>query len=125
MSARYCWDRKASAHAEIVNHLADAADDPVLALLLGNISGQLYDLMVTVGPASGAIIASSRYRLLALMRAGTATGRRARWSSISGACSGCAACPAARKVTWPYKAASRGGGPVWSVRFEDAVDGGG
>jgi hypothetical protein len=25
MSTRYCWDRKATAHAEIVNHLADAA----------------------------------------------------------------------------------------------------
>jgi hypothetical protein len=43
-------------------------------LLLRNISGQLYDLMVTVGPASGAIIASSRYRLLALMRAGDGDG---------------------------------------------------
>ena len=74
MPARYCWDRKATAHAEILNHLADASGDPVLALLLGNISGQLYDLMVTVGPASGGIIASSRHRLLALMRAGDGDG---------------------------------------------------
>jgi DNA-binding GntR family transcriptional regulator len=70
MPAGYCWDRKATAHAEIVNHLADAAGDPDLALLLQNTPGQLYDLMVTVGPASGGIIAGSRQRLLALMRAG-------------------------------------------------------
>jgi hypothetical protein len=70
MPAGYCWDRKATAHAEIVNHLADAAGDPDLALLLQNTPGQLYDLMVTVGPASGGIIAGSRHRLLALMRAG-------------------------------------------------------
>jgi hypothetical protein len=75
MPARYCWDRKATAHAEIVNHLADAAGDPVLALLLRNISRQLYDLMVMVGPASGGIIASSRHRLLALMRVGDGAAR--------------------------------------------------
>jgi DNA-binding FadR family transcriptional regulator len=74
MSTRYCWDRKAAAHAQIVNHLADAAGDPVLALLLRGISGQLYDLMVTAGPASGAIVTGSRYRLLALMRAGDGDG---------------------------------------------------
>jgi DNA-binding GntR family transcriptional regulator len=74
MSAGFCWDRRATAHAEIVNQLADAAGDPVLAVLLRDIPGQLYDLMVTVGPASGGIIASSRRRLLALMRAGDADG---------------------------------------------------
>jgi hypothetical protein len=53
---------------------ADAVGDPVLASLLRSISGQLYDLMITVGPASGGIIASSRHRLLALMRAGDGDG---------------------------------------------------
>jgi DNA-binding GntR family transcriptional regulator len=35
LPARSQWDRKAAAHAEILPLLADAADDPVLAPLLG------------------------------------------------------------------------------------------
>jgi GntR family transcriptional regulator, transcriptional repressor for pyruvate dehydrogenase complex len=70
----FAWDRKATAHAEIVNLLADAAADPVLALLVRNVPGHLYDLMVTVGPAADDIIASSRRRLLALIRARDADG---------------------------------------------------
>ena len=66
------WDRKATAHAEIVNQLADAAADPILALLVRNVPGELYDLMVTVGPAASGIVASSRRRLLALIKAGDA-----------------------------------------------------
>jgi len=68
------WDRKAAAHAEIANLLADAAGDPVLALLLRDVPGQLHDLMVAVGPAASGIIAGSRRRLLAQFRAGNADG---------------------------------------------------
>jgi DNA-binding GntR family transcriptional regulator len=74
LPATFAWDRKATAHAEIVNLLADAAADPVLALLVRNVPGHLYDLMVTVGPAADDIIASSRRRLLALIRARDADG---------------------------------------------------
>src|ERR1700761_2943605 len=68
------WDRKATAHAEIVNLLADASGDPVLALLLRDVPGQLHDLMMAVGPAASGITAGSRHRLLALLQAGDADG---------------------------------------------------
>ncbi len=74
LPATYAWDRKATAYAEIVNLLADAAADPVLALLVRNLPGHLYELIVTVGPAADGIIASSRRRLLALIRARDADG---------------------------------------------------
>jgi DNA-binding FadR family transcriptional regulator len=48
------------------------AADPILALLVRNVPGDLYDLMVTVGPAASGIIASSRRRLLTLIKAGDA-----------------------------------------------------
>jgi DNA-binding FadR family transcriptional regulator len=70
----FAWDRKAMAHAEMVNVLADSAADPVLVLLVRNVPGQLYDLMVTAGPTADGIIASSRRRLLALIRARDADG---------------------------------------------------
>ena len=70
----FSWDRKATAYAEIVNLLADAAADPVLALLVRNVPGRLYDLMVTVGPAGDDLIAGSRRRLRALIRACDAYG---------------------------------------------------
>ena len=69
LSGTFSWDRKATAYAEIVNLLADAAADPVLALLVRNVPGRLYDLMVTVGPAGDDLIAGSRRRLRALIRA--------------------------------------------------------
>lgn len=68
------WDRKVAAHAKMVNLLADAAGDPVLTLLVRDVSGQLCDLMIAVGPAASSITASSRRRLLALIRAGDADG---------------------------------------------------
>jgi hypothetical protein len=74
LPSTFAWDRKATAHAEIVNLLADAAADPVLALLARNLPGHLYELIVTVGPAADDIIASSRRRLLALIRARDADG---------------------------------------------------
>jgi hypothetical protein len=74
LPAKSAWDRKVTAHAEIVNLLADTAADPILALLARNIPGELYDLMITVGPGTSGIIASSRRRLLALITAGDAEG---------------------------------------------------
>ena len=74
LPATFAWDRKATAYAEMVNLLADAAADPVLALLARNLPGHLYDLMVTAGPAADAIIADSHRRLLALVRARDADG---------------------------------------------------
>jgi DNA-binding FadR family transcriptional regulator len=68
------WDRKAATHSEIVNLLAGAAADPALAVLVRDVPGQLHDLMVAVGPAASGIIAGSRRRLLALLRAGDAHG---------------------------------------------------
>src|SRR5260370_1328474 len=65
LPARFAWDRKATAHAEIVNLLADSAADPLLVLLVRNVPGYLYDLMVRVGPAGNGILASSRRRPLA------------------------------------------------------------
>jgi DNA-binding GntR family transcriptional regulator len=74
LPSRYDWDRKATAHAEIVNLLADAAGDPALAVLTRNVPGQLHELMIAVGPVTSGIIAGSRRRLLALLRAGDADG---------------------------------------------------
>ena len=68
------WDRKATAHAEIVNLLADASGDPILALLLRDVPGRLHDLMIAVGPAASGITAGSRRRLLVLFEAGDADG---------------------------------------------------
>jgi len=76
LPAGFAWDRKAVAHAEIVNLLADSAADPLLVLLVRNVPGHLYNLMVTVGPAADGMIASSRRRLLALIRARDADGAR-------------------------------------------------
>jgi DNA-binding FadR family transcriptional regulator len=78
VSARYAWDRKATAHAQIFNLLADAtADCPVPPVLLTHAVGAVHDLMVTVGPAADSIILSSRRRLLDLIRAGDAEGAAA------------------------------------------------
>ncbi len=74
LPARTAWDRKVTAHAEIANLLADAAADPILALLVRNVPGELYGLMMTVGPAASGIVAGSRRRLLALITAGDADG---------------------------------------------------
>jgi hypothetical protein len=74
LPSRFDWDRKAAAHAEIINLLADAAEDPALAVLVRLVTGQLHDLMAAVGPAASGIIAASRGRLMTLLRAGDADG---------------------------------------------------
>jgi DNA-binding GntR family transcriptional regulator len=70
LPTKTAWDRKVTAHAEIVNLLADMAADPALALLARNVARALHDLMITVGPGASGIIASSRRRLLVLITAG-------------------------------------------------------
>jgi DNA-binding FadR family transcriptional regulator len=78
MQARFAWDRKATAHAEVFNVLADViADRPVPPVVLNQAVGAVYDLMVTVGPAADGLIASSRRRLLDRIRAGDADGAAA------------------------------------------------
>jgi len=69
MPSRFAWDRKAAAHAEIFDLLADVAGDAVPAVPLRDARGHISDLMVTAGPAADGIILSSRRRLLAQMRA--------------------------------------------------------
>ncbi len=78
LPARFAWDRKATAHAQILNLLADViTDHPVPALLLNRAAGAIHDLMLTVGPAADGIVLSSRRRLLDLIRAGDADGAAA------------------------------------------------
>ena len=75
LPARFAWDRKAAAHAQIFNLLADViADRPGAAMALNQAVGAVYDLMVTVGPAADGIVLSSRRRLLDAIRAGDADG---------------------------------------------------
>jgi DNA-binding FadR family transcriptional regulator len=78
LPARFAWDRKATAHAQIFNLLAEViTDHPVPALLLNRAVGAIHDLMLTVGPAADGIVLSSRRRLLDLIRAGDADGAAA------------------------------------------------
>ena len=78
LPARFAWDRKATAHAQILNLLADViTDHPVPALLLNRAVVAIHDLMLTVGPAADGIVLSSRRRLLDLIRAGDADGAAA------------------------------------------------
>jgi DNA-binding FadR family transcriptional regulator len=64
------WDRKAAAHAEIFNVLADVTGDPVVAPVLISGVGLSYDLMVAAGRAADGMITGSRRRMLAQLRAG-------------------------------------------------------
>ena len=78
LPARFAWDRKATATAQILNLLADViTDHPVPALLLNRAVVAIHDLMLTVGPAADGIVLSSRRRLLDLIRAGDADGAAA------------------------------------------------
>jgi GntR family transcriptional regulator, transcriptional repressor for pyruvate dehydrogenase complex len=78
LPARFAWDRKATAHAQVFNLLADVITDrPVPAALLSQAVGAVHDVMVTVGPGADGLILSSRRRLLALIGAGDADGAAA------------------------------------------------
>jgi hypothetical protein len=72
LPARSQWDRKAAAHAEIFHLLAEVADDLFVAGEFRVGAGHMHDLMTAVGPAADGMIASSRRRLLAHLRAGDA-----------------------------------------------------
>ena len=74
LEARFQWDRKAAAHAEIFSLLAGAVDDPLLAPLLSGGAGYVREVMLAVGRAADGIITSSRRRLLASLRAGDGEG---------------------------------------------------
>lgn len=78
LPARFAWDRKVTAHAEVFNLLASVITDrPVPAVILNQVAGAIHELMITVGPAADGIILSSRRRLLDLIRAGDADGAAA------------------------------------------------
>lgn len=69
LPARVAWERKAAAHAEFHNLLADATGNPVLAILVRSMTETLRDIMVMAGPAAEDIIIGSRRRLLRHLRA--------------------------------------------------------
>lgn len=78
LPARLAWERKATAHAQLINLLADMiADRPVPARVLAEVVGAVHDLMIGVGPAADGIVLSSRSRLLDLLRDGDADGAAA------------------------------------------------
>ncbi len=66
------WERKAAAHAEFFNALADATDDPRLGRLFCHGAGFAHDLMITAGRAADGMVANSRKRMLACLCAGDA-----------------------------------------------------
>ena len=77
LSARLQWDRKATAHAEMFNVLADAAAEALPSSLLSSATARVHDLMIRVGPAADGMTLSARRRLLALIRAGDPDGAAA------------------------------------------------
>ena|SRR6516164_7193022 len=77
------WDRKAAAHAEIFNVLADAVDEPLVGRVLSSGAGLAYDLMIAAGCAADGMITSSRQRLLAHLSGRTLKGRLWRWKGTS------------------------------------------
>lgn len=70
--AAFPWDRKAAAHAEIFNVLADGVNDPLMASVLSSGVGLTYDLTVAAGRGVAGMIAGSRRRLLGHLLAGDA-----------------------------------------------------
>jgi len=70
--AGFPWDRKAAAHAEIFNVLADAATDPWAARTLNLGVGLAHDLMMAVGRVADGMALNSRRRMLGHLRAGDA-----------------------------------------------------
>ena len=63
------WERRAAAHVEFHNLLADATGNPVLAILVRSMTDTLRDIVVAVGPSADEVIASSRGRLLRHLQA--------------------------------------------------------
>ena len=59
------WERKAAAHAEFFNALADTAGAPRLTPVFNHGAGLVYDLMITAGRSADGIVTNSRNRMLA------------------------------------------------------------
>jgi WhiB family transcriptional regulator, redox-sensing transcriptional regulator len=70
LPARFSWDRKAAAHAEIFTMLADAVRDPVLRQVLNSGADLAHHLMMAAGPAADGMICNSLRRMLTCLRAG-------------------------------------------------------
>jgi DNA-binding GntR family transcriptional regulator len=68
--ATFGWNRKAAAHAEIFNVLADAVRDPLLACELSGGVGLAYHLTAAASRGVAGLIACSRRRLLGHLAAG-------------------------------------------------------
>ena len=78
LPAQLTWDRRATAHVQVINLLADAITDrPVPVRLLADVVGAVHELMMAVGPAAHGITLGSRHRLLDLLRSGDADGAAA------------------------------------------------
>jgi DNA-binding FadR family transcriptional regulator len=74
LPARPAWERKAAAHAEIFDLLAEVSDDPVADRVLIGAASCMQGLMLSVGTAADGMVVSSRQRLLGCLRAGDADG---------------------------------------------------
>ena len=72
--AEFWWDRKAAAHAEIFNVLADAVNEPLAGRVLSSGAGLAYGLMIAAGRAADGMITSSRQRLLEHLSGGDPQG---------------------------------------------------
>ncbi|HUN37904.1 MAG TPA: hypothetical protein VMU95_38430 [Trebonia sp.] len=72
--AVFSWERKAVAHAEFFNVLADVSARPRLAPVLSRGAGFAYDLMIIGGRAADGIVINSRRRMLAHLDAEDGTG---------------------------------------------------
>jgi DNA-binding FadR family transcriptional regulator len=69
LPADVAWERKAAAHTEFHNLLADATGNPVFAILVRSMAETLRDIVVMAGPAAEDTITGSRNRLLRHLRA--------------------------------------------------------
>jgi DNA-binding FadR family transcriptional regulator len=81
LPVRFGWDRKAAAHAEIFNMLADAVRDRVLRQILNSGVGLVHHLMLAAGPAADGVVGASRRHMLARLRAGDPDGAAAELES--------------------------------------------
>ena len=68
------WERRAAAHAHTFVLLADVSGDPVLSPVLRGAADMMRELLLAVGPGANGLVASSRRRLLARLRAGDTDG---------------------------------------------------
>jgi len=74
LPARSQWRRKAFAYAEIFALLAESANDPAAGRVLDDTAKSMRSVMLAAGRGADGMIASSRRRLLACLRARDAEG---------------------------------------------------